>query len=265
MRYNSAQRYRPFARLIAGSKREGGLLRFIGIGAQKAGTTWLYSMLRQHPCIGFPAGKEMHFWDQPHNEQAISDYLFRFGSPGLAEGEITPAYSSLDGPVVQRIQACAPHLRLIFIVRNPLERAWSSALMVLQRLRMSFDEASDAWFIDHFRSANSLRRGDYAATINRWRGAFGEDALLVIRYEQLREAPEMVINRCLRHIGVEELDDERLLAMGSREVVFAGARQAVSPVLWAALRDLYGPRIAELELLLDADLSRWLVMPTADG
>ena len=40
------------------------MLDFLGIGAQKAATTWLYANLDLHPQIAFPAGKEVHFWDR---------------------------------------------------------------------------------------------------------------------------------------------------------------------------------------------------------
>lgn len=47
------------------------MLDFLGIGAQKAGTTWLYEKLRLHPDIAFPAGKEVHFWDQKYGSSTF--------------------------------------------------------------------------------------------------------------------------------------------------------------------------------------------------
>jgi hypothetical protein len=244
------------------------MLRFLGIGAQKAGTTWLYELLRQHPEIGFPDGKESHHWtrrEAARDRAATERYLARFPDPHRVEGEITPAYATLDDAGIACIRAAAPDLRLIFILRNPLERAWSAAFMVLRRLEMEPAEASDGWFETLLRSEASLQRGDYAETIRRWRRWFPGDALLILRFEALRDEPEPLINRCLRHIGVQELDPAALREMGSRRVIFTGAPQPPRPAIWAELQTLYQPRIAALEAVLGEDLSAWLAPPAELG
>lgn len=241
------------------------MLRFLGIGAQKAGTTWLYQILRQHPEIGFPLGKEGHYWDQvtrARDAAALQGYLTRFSDAARVEGEITPAYAALDDDAIRLIQSAVPDLRLILMLRNPLERAWSAALMVMARLDMAPAETSDAWFLDQIRSRASLARGDYADTIERWCRRFGRDALLAPRFEGLATAPEDLVNDCLRHLGVAPLDPEVLRAMGTRRVVFAGtAQEPPRPALWAELQRLYTDRIARLEQILDQDLSDWLTPP----
>ena len=144
------------------------MLQFLGIGAQKAGTTWLFSMLSRHPDLSFPAGKEIHFWDQQH-DRGIDWYRNLFASDTQRlEGEITPAYAILAPELIRDCHAHFPHVRLIYLIRNPIERAWSSALMALTRAEMTLPEASDQWFIDHFNSAGSRARGDYAGCIAAW-------------------------------------------------------------------------------------------------
>ncbi len=241
------------------------MLRFLGIGAQKAGTTWLYHILRQHPEIGFPLGKEGHYWDQithARDAAAVQDYLSRFSDAARVEGEITPAYAALDDAAIRLLHSAVPDLRLILMLRNPLERAWSAALMVLARLDMEPGETSDAWFVDQVRSRASLARGDYADTIERWCRWFGREALLAPRFERLASAPELLVNDCLSHIGVRPLEPGALSEMGARRVVFAGAiHGSPRPALWAELQRLYQGRIARLEQILEEDLSDWLIPP----
>jgi hypothetical protein len=145
------------------------MLDFLGIGAQKAGTTWLYEQLKRHSQLAFPLGKEAHFWNRPHDPITIARYVGRFADLTAVAGEITPAYGILPVEIIREIHQQAPRLRLIYLIRNPIERAWSAALMALQRAEMTIDEASDAWFSDHFHSAGSRQRGDYETCLRTWR------------------------------------------------------------------------------------------------
>ena len=235
------------------------MLRFLGIGAQKAGTTWLYEQLRRHPGIGFPAGKEIHFWDRLRNPDQIGPYLARFGDPRLCEGEITPAYAILPTATIRLVHRVAPELRLIYLLRNPVDRAWSSALMALQRAEMTIDEASDQWFIDHFRSSGSLSRGDYARCIRHWRQVFPSEQLLLERHETIRDHPQALLQRCCAHIGVPS--PAAGILNHCRERVFSGPGHALRPKLREVLVDLYRSRVAALEDELGEDFSHWLEPP----
>jgi hypothetical protein len=66
----------------------------------------------------------------------------------------------LDEATIREIAGLPPNLRVIYSLRNPIARAWSSALMSLERAEMTIDEASPLWFLDHFKSAGPRRRGD---------------------------------------------------------------------------------------------------------
>ena len=136
------------------------MLNFLGIGAQKSATSWLYNTLLKHPNIAFPGGKEVHFWDS-RSGRNIESYKEIFSNNDYINGDITPAYGFLPIEVIQEIYDLMPHLCLIYLIRNPIERAWSSARMALGRAEMLHEEASDQWFIDHFKSKGSLARGDY--------------------------------------------------------------------------------------------------------
>jgi len=147
---------------------------FIGIGAQRAGTTWLWKNLEVHPGISLPPLKEIHyfsrsekylspnlpdniikrftnersFWWKTQLEQVIKKKGFRkkmwffkyaFGSyndrwycdlfsdkkEGQISGEISPAYSTLDVDDIKRVHSLVPDAKLIYIMRNPIDRTWS--------------------------------------------------------------------------------------------------------------------------------------------
>ncbi len=233
------------------------MLNFLGIGAQKAGTTWLYDQLSSHPDIGFPAGKEIHFWNA-RRELGIVWYENLFASNEKINGEITPAYAMLDLTTIRDLQQLTPDLRIIYLIRNPIDRAWSSARMALGRAEITMNEASDSWFTDHFNSAGSLGRGDYERTIRQWRTVFGDEAVLIKTYEELKRMPRQLLAEICTHIGVQarwaaELPEETLAKR-----VFEGTNQPIRKTLKENLLRIYEPRIRSLSLYLNQDYSHWL-------
>lgn len=231
------------------------MLNFLGIGAQKSGTSWLYKALSEHPKIEFPGGKEVHFWDQRHG-RGVKWYTQLFSNEAYINGDITPAYGILPIKVIQEIYDLMPHLRLIYLIRNPIERAWSSARMALGRAEMLHEEASDQWFIDHFNSKGSLARGDYETCIRQWRSVFPASQLLIVRYDEICHDPVAVANKCLNHLGLESIfvpsDSNKL-----EERVFKGDGVPLKPSLLPTLLAIYLKRIESLERYLDEDLSGW--------
>jgi len=229
----------------------------MGIGAQKCGTTWLYRALSKLPEIAFPGGKEVHYWDQP-GERSLNWYSQLFSDASHFNGDITPAYGFLPVETIQKIYAAFPDLPLIYMIRNPIERAWSSARMALGRAEMQHDEASDQWFIDHFKSRGSLARGDYETCIRQWRSVYPSDRLLIVRYENIATDPVGMANACLRHLGMPDLfashDRDQL-----RERVFEGDGVTLRPTLLPSLSALYAHKIESLAEYLGEDFSNWNV------
>ena len=236
------------------------MLRFLGIGAQKAGTTWLFEMLVRHPDIRFTDRKEVHYWNNPEREP-LERYRAKFQGPE-AFGDITPAYQCLPVTTIREIRAAFPEVRLVFAIRNPIDRAWSSAKMALQRAQMQLVEASDPWFIDHFRSAGSRSRGDYETAIRNWRSVFPSEQLAIHRFEELERAPNDLLVRVARHIGVDGGFFESLSTTITRQSVFASQVAELRPTLRPVLDDLYREQILSLQDYLGEDLGSWLAEPT---
>lgn len=94
-------------------------------------------------------------------------------------GEITPTYSILPIETIRECHANFPDLKLIYLLRNPIDRAWSSANMALTKSEMEIHEASAQWFIDHFKSRGSLMRGDYESCLRNWLACYTRENLLV--------------------------------------------------------------------------------------
>lgn len=251
---------------------------FVGIGAQKCATTWLFRQLSRHPQVAFPAGKESHYWDRAPRPDA-DGWLRVLHTPTrttddgrrLAVGEITPAYAILPTESIKAIRLRCPEIRLFISLRNPIERAWSAALMALARSYMAPQEASDQWFLDHFRSSASRSRGDYASCIERWWSEFPREQLLIILTEDIAARPGAVLAGLAAHLAIDEADFLRIPDAELREIVRPAlgpaaaslAPEPLRPSLAAPLVDMYAGSIARLACLVDRDLSHWLQSPHA--
>jgi hypothetical protein len=236
------------------------VLHFLGIGAQKAATTWLFEWLRTHPQLHFPADKELHFWDDWERAGGCGDIapwlaLFDAANPTLREGELTPAYASLEPATLEALHAVAPGLRLFYVLRNPIDRAWAAARMALERSELSIEEVGDRWFAEHFRSRGSRARGAYTRSIERWRGVFGSEALHLVWYDDLCDQPRETLAGVALHLGVDPAHFDRFEEEELRRAVHSRDSGSVPDALRALLEELYDGEITALAELTGRDLS----------
>lgn len=203
---------------------------FLGIGAQRCGTTWLDAQLRRHPAIYLPRDrKELHFFDT-HYSKGLDWYrgFFQDAGPQARIGEITPRY--LYSPLAaDRIARHLPKARLIAILRNPADRAYSQyGLLISQGMRAaSFEAVIEA-------HPDLYYRGLYASQISRFTCAFPREQLLILIFEELMKAPLAGLAEVCRFL---ELDEHGLSVEGvgrpvggSRSSRFAWLRRATHHV-----------------------------------
>ncbi len=223
------------------------MVDFLGIGAQKAGTTWLAKMLEHHPAVQFPASKEVHFWDAHYRNGY--EWYNRFFAPqaGIKKGDITPAYGILPLEKIAEVRHHFPKVPLLYSVRNPIDRAWSSALMALMRAEMKPEEASDQWFIDHFHSEGSMKRGDYEQCLKNWLQFYPQEQLLLVRYDEIASHPREVMKKVAEHIGIDVSFYNTMPAEVLQQRVFEGNKVALRPSLRLELEKIYAPKIKRFE------------------
>ncbi len=239
---------------------------FLGIGAQKAATSWLHVQLAGHPQIWFPAVKETHFWDR-RDDRDVSEWLDMFASApsGVIRGEITPAYGPLDESVIREIARAAPQLRIFYSIRNPIERAWSAALMDLSESGQNPLEVGDDWYLEHFESAESRARGDYLGTIRRWRRVFGEKAVHLLWFDEIKRDPRSVLIRLASDLGVDDAFYRMQTVESIERRVFVGSGIPVRSSLQQALLEIYAKSINDLATYLDLNLKHWNHVARAGG
>jgi len=195
---------------------------FLILGAQKAGTTALYTYLRRHPAITGPAWKEVSFFDR-HWARGVSWYRGSFplqrGGRHPLVGEASP--STLFHPLApERVRAVVPEARLIAILRDPVDRAYSHYQheVALGREPLSFEDALDAeqerlrgeaermladpgYFSRAWWDHTYVARGLYAEQLERWRAVFPREQLLLLTSDELGERPGETYGRVLSFLG----------------------------------------------------------------
>ena len=217
---------------------EGRLPDFLGIGAQKAGTSWLFDNLKVHPELFLPPEKEVHYFDRDF-DKPFSFYTAKFAPAGRRiTGEITPAYSVIDDTTIAFIKSHMPKLRLILILRNPMERAWSHAMMdLVSRSGQPYESLAVDDFARHFRLKSSISRGDYDQILERWLCQYPLEQLLVLNYEDIATQPQEFLRRVFVHLGVSIPQDWSTFPYG--KIIHRGTGIKVPDACGEILREIY--------------------------
>lgn len=174
--------------------KTGALPDFVVIGGKKCGTTFLYHLLTQHPLVERAAGKEVHFFNRSFDE-GIEWYRRCFPTPRWKDGrrsitgEATPEY--LHHPLVpERMAKVIPQARLIVLLRNPVDRAYSDYHHQVRKGQYTgtLEEVMDDASLDDTRS-RFLFRSIYVEHLLRWSRFFSEEQMLVLKSEDFFERP----------------------------------------------------------------------------
>jgi hypothetical protein len=172
---------------------------FVGVGAQKCGTSWWYSLLRQHPDVakGRGRGKELHFFDDFYDAELTperrDDYYRNFAVPeGQLVGEFTPRYLYLPWCPALLRQA-APDAKLLVILRDPTARTVSGVTRHLGLGR----SATDLLVVEQ------IERSRYLPQLLRLTDHFPREQVLVLQYEALVADPERGLRSTHEFLGLE--------------------------------------------------------------
>ena len=225
---------------------------FVGIGAQKAGTTWLARNLQAHPGIFMPR-KEVHYFNRKIKDRSNAvtrffgkrendeqwrrqvrrtagqlarkpslgdirwsfNYYMRsysdnwYGSVfepkgGKVAGEITPAYSALDRDRVAHIHGLMPDAKLVFFMRNPIERAWSQTVMSFDKAEKgSAESAAEKELFERIDRNSTFKLSNYLRTFENWGSFYPEERFFVGFLEDTNFLPRDLLRDLYGFLGVD--------------------------------------------------------------
>jgi hypothetical protein len=203
---------------------------FFLIGAPKAGTTALHAALAQHPGLYLSPVKEPKFYlCEGHRPSGVGqrgpgdahsarewiwrreryEVLFDAAPPGRPKGESTPFYL-YDRAAQRRIHADVPNAKLLVVVRDPVDRAYSNWMHLWSDGLEPIDDFARAWDAEDERIAagwapfwHYRRLGLYGEQLRDLVGLFGAGQVHVLRYRDLVERPTEALDLVCRFLGVE--------------------------------------------------------------
>lgn len=282
---------------------------FLCIGAQKAGTTWLYRALEDRTDLWLPPVKELHYFDEKRTD-ARSWYDLMRGTDGIAQrwrrqlgterrrrineadppdaaaraawsrryffepatpswyaslfpdeligGDITPEYALLDVGGIEAALTVNPDLRIVYLLRHPIEREWSGAVMRNRGLGRSTDMVL---------RGGRRRHARYLEHLDRWQAALPAGRIFVGWFDDIARHPEALLRELLDFLGASTVDPVPPAGRPN-----SGGSSTIPGRLAAPLAVELRPQLAELANRLGgpaigwAETGQWLetVADTAD-
>jgi hypothetical protein len=278
---------------------------FLGIGAQKAGTTWVYYQLRKHPDIWAPYKKEMHFFDRspeypttkylaipsffsrlihysPGDRRQLALNMLRIGKniavgdfpkarwwgkwtfgyydenwykslfpkdhPGKICGEITPSYSILEKKDIESIKAINPEIKIIFIIRDPVDRAWSAIRYSISRGHRAVDLRQDENAVSDKMIAISQKQSitlfsDYERTLDQYLSHFDSSQILVAFYDSISEDPGGLMSALANFLEISSFPQQLI---DNQNRINAAPQRKMPDRVRKHLKEFYAPMSTRL-------------------
>ncbi|MBU0946529.1 MAG: sulfotransferase domain-containing protein [Proteobacteria bacterium] len=283
---------------------------FLGIGAQRAGTSWLYSQLLKHPKIYMPPVKEIHFFDRSEDYPSPNDlttssclsrimgsnpwqrprmiagiktisrhimkgnllqaiwwskwilgyydetwYCGLFSQPPMDMicGEITPSYSILKSQDVARIKAVNSEMKCIYIIRNPIERAWSAIRFHAHSgVTINLDSAEE--IIAVLKHPGMLLRNDYERTIDTYLKHFDRSQILLCFYDAIKCDPLGLMASITNFLAIQPFNDSLI---DSKVLVNPSPKHSMPINVQDYLLETYSPMINRIAQTLGSYARTW--------
>lgn len=182
--------------------KKGFKVDFIGIGAPRSGTTWLSRCLEEHPEICMSRPKETFFFNKPYNrKRGISYYksFFKHCSEGQVRGEFTPLYIRKES-IARDIHEKFPDTKLIFCLRNPVERAFSHYLYDKKKGLGKWNDFNEV--IEDYKNLY-IDCGFYNEELQFYLKYFNREQILVFFHKEMLNNPTEVLKKLYEFLEVD--------------------------------------------------------------
>jgi len=232
---------------------------FIGIGAPRGGTTWVFKMLQQHSDVSFGFDsrrgvlKEVHFFDNSKQYKHLKVYKNYFKNCNTQiVADITPAYSILPLNRIKLVYSIMPNANIFLCVRNPVDRHWSHISRYnFVRLKRKMEDFPDSYWIEQCHSPGILAFSDYDINYQRWNQYFKESQIHILYFGEMQKTPQNVFNHIFDSLKIKRIvlkDSKKRVNMAK---IYPNRFQTI-------LEQIYEPRIKRMKSFFGEDIiNKW--------
>ncbi|WP_369132360.1 sulfotransferase domain-containing protein [Modestobacter sp. I12A-02662] len=206
---------------------------FLVIGAMKAGTTSLYHYLKNHEQVFMSRIKELDFFVTESNwSRGLDWYRQQFNGAGgaLARGEASTLYTKFPeyAGVPERIASVLPHVKLVYVVRDPIERLRSH---YQHRVKSGAEQAPPE--VALLENPIYLATSRYGMQVERYLDHFPREQVLITTSERMRSDRSATVQQVYEFLGV---DPDRIPPGLDKEFYRTAQRRSYPPIVWWARR-----------------------------
>lgn len=192
-----------------------------------------------------------YFLGTPNNEW----YADLFGEhPEKVTGEVTPAYSLMDDSDIADLVSAFPKIKAILILRNPIERAWSTIMYHDKRQMISIADMSREHIKEYLGKSQILERSDYLSIIERWSSHLDKEQLLVVYYDEISNAPDKLYAKLTTFL---DLEPEHAISLDFAKKVNASKPETLPEWLADHLKAQYLPALERMAVKLGDYPASW--------
>lgn len=248
------------------------MVDFIYIGASRAGSTWMYHILDNHPDIIFPLNKNPRFWNRHfvggnflgrhHELRSVEWYKEQMDQfPAKKVGDFTDGYSQIPLERIKIIKKTYPNIKVLYCIRNPIEITMSHVALTWRKNTITGDDIKQ--ILEKRDQENSVYENylrhnvDFTNTLKKWLTVFPKNQFKYYRFEEIKNNPKILVNSVFKFIGVKEYElpgnclTEKVNSSRKNQILFTDDAKQF-------LIDWLQPNIIELEKYLDLDLAEWI-------
>lgn len=242
---------------------------FLVIGPARTATGWLFKNLSRHPQVFVPSTKEIHFFDR--RDERTDEFIFDLNDPvhwrwywtffkgagGRYRGDMTPAYSVLPVERIATIAGNMPDTKIIYTIRDPVDRAWSDLCFGLWYSNgLKADDLLEDVVMNRLMLSWRLAKGDHKTNITNWEQYYSADNFKCIFFEDIRDRPNVLLEEICGFLGI---DPEKLPGDGGeKKRVNTVPRVEIPELALTKLCDYYQSQRPWIEQKFGRKLDAWL-------
>lgn len=274
---------------------------FVCIGAQKAGTQWLYDQAASHPGVWMPPIKEVKYFvrrfnrtretaklrlanrklvegaderdlafyrqacalDPDPRRMSLADYVTLFAPAGqLVTGDVSPQYVRLEEAQVRALAEGLPTCRFLLLLREPVSRFWSMVNMHLRLRKRPAALAEDRDLLAAYLEEEIVRILSFqSVTVERWHRVVGSERFRVFVMDDLIADPGSFRSAVFDHIGLDPAHCG--IAAGFNKKA-AHASLPMTAEIGSFLEERFGAERARLQALVGGSTLAWAAREKAD-